>query len=80
MLKLIPDTSHLKCSRQVGLVQDERLCDVAQPEVQNQVEIYKFRGRIRQTASHVLLTISDKVEAEPKASGLFETNLEHPGV
>ena len=31
-------------------------------------------------ASHVLLTISDKVEAEPKASGLFETNLEHPGV
>ena len=46
MLKLIPDTSHLKCSRQVGLVQDERLCDVAQPEVQNQVEIYKFRDRI----------------------------------
>lgn len=31
-------------------------------------------------ASHVLLTISDKVQAEPKASGLFETNLEHPGV
>ena len=31
-------------------------------------------------ASNVLLTISDKVEAEPKFGGLFETNLEHPGV
>ena len=39
MLKLIPDTSHSKCSRQVGREQDERLCDVVRPEIQNQVDI-----------------------------------------
>ena len=61
MLKLIPDTSHLKCSRQVGLVQDERLCDVARPEIQNQVEIQKLRDSVRQTGVSCSLEISDKV-------------------